>query len=604
MFNKKSIYFILIASTIILFSCEKYLDKQPNDMLTIDEVFSTRLETEKYLASVYSYIPDPLVCNGVNYTPLSDEADWVFNWPHQQINTGNWSPVNTPYNIWAKYYQGIRSASTLIHRVGECQECEDLNPGITVQYREEARVLRAFYYFLLIRQYGPVPLLPDEPLAIDAPLSEIQLPRNSYDECVDFIVSELDKAQAILPDNPTNTNDYGRATAGLARALKARVLLYAASPLWNGNSDYADFKNTDGKQLINQIYDENKWKKAAEAAKAIIDRMPDGLYKKNDASGNFDPYLSYQYVFLDRWNKEVIWGRPRTGDEVRWERCASPRQLNGYIGLSPSQQLVDEYEMANGLSPFAKESTTANPVINPASGYTETGFSETATKYTKAGIYNMYVGREPRFYATVGYNGMDWLYKGADGKTITRVELYSTGKDGYNGSNDHSTTGYTSVKLVHPDSDVKNSKHVLKSWIFFRLAEMYLNYAEALNEYDPTNTDIYKYINLVRERAGVPEIPSGLDQDELRQRIRHERRIELAFEEHRFWDVKRWKIAEETDAAPIYGMNVTAGTSFTDLSFYKRTVAESRVFEKKHLLWPIPQSEIERNINLVQNPGW
>src|SRR5690606_30019680 len=134
-----------------------------------------------------------------------------------------------------------------------CQECEDINPGITVQYREQARVLRAYYYFLLIRQYGPVPILPDVPQEIDAPLEDIQLPRNSYDECVDFIVSELDKAAELLPDKPLNAIDYGRTCGNMARALKSRVLLYAASPQWNGNSDYAAFQNADGKQLVNQV---------------------------------------------------------------------------------------------------------------------------------------------------------------------------------------------------------------------------------------------------------------------------------------------------------------------------------------------------------------
>ncbi|WP_345951962.1 RagB/SusD family nutrient uptake outer membrane protein [Mucilaginibacter sp. PAMB04274] len=604
MIRNKLKYILLVLSSIALVSCKKFLDKQPNDMLNIDQVFTIRLETERYLANVYSYIPDPLICNGTNYTPLSDEADWVFNWPHQQINTGNWSPVSAPFDLWAKYYKGIRAASTFINRVGECAECDQLNPGITAQYREQARVLRAYYYFLLLRQYGPVVILPETPLPIDAPLDEIQMPRNSYDECVDFIVSELDKAEKVLPDNPLNTIDYGRTTAGVARALKSRVLLYAASPQWNGNTDYADFKNKDGKQLINQVFNKEKWVKAAAAAKAVIDKMPGGLYKKNGIDGKFDPLLSYQYLFLDRWNAEVIWARPQTGDVIRYERCASPRQLNGYIGLGPSQQLVDEYEMENGIAPFTAYSTTASPVINPASGYLEAGFSTAATKYAKAGTFNMFVGREPRFYASIGYNGMDWLYKGADGKTITRVELFATGRDGYNGSNDHSTTGYTTTKMVNPESDVKNGKHVLKAWIFFRLGEFYLNYAEALNEADPGNSDIARYVNLVRERAGLPALITGLSQDQMRERIRHERKIELAFEEHRFWDVRRWKIADKTETTPIYGLSVTAGTNFTDVNFYKRTIVETRVFNKKHMLWPLPQSEMDRNNILVQNPGW
>lgn len=583
-----SIFLLLVISALSI-SCDDFLDKQPDDMLTIDAVFTTRLEVEKYLANVYSYLPDP-ADPYANFTPVSDEGDFVWTTiGANSINTGNWGPTSIPYDRYAHYYKGIRAASVYINSVEKCAECEGVTAGINVRTKAEARALRAYYYFLLLRQYGPIVLLPNI-IPVDASISETTKPRNSYDECVKYIADELDLAAKDLPTVTQNVIDYGRVDKRAAMAIKARVLLYAASPLFNGNNqDYASFKNTDGKALITNTYDANKWKLAADAAKAVIDLMPNGLYKKFDATGTLDPFASYRDVFIDRWNADVIWGRPSSGTN-NWTIHAAPRQMKGWNGLGVTQQMIDAYHMANGKR-----------IDEAGSGYVETGLSTTDTKYTKALDWNMYLNREPRFYVSILYNHDTWVFTGA---SSTPIQLYATGASGKNGSHDHTETGYLLTKFVSPNSDVPNNRYTTQSWIYFRLAEMYLNYAEALNEYSPNNTDIAKYVNLVRERAGIPALPTGLSQADMRERIRHERRIELAFEEHRLFDVRRWKTADNTQGGPMYGMNVSKGTSFTDTEFYQRAIFETRVFEKKHYFWPIPQSEIDRNKQMVQNPGW
>ncbi|HKG05651.1 MAG TPA: RagB/SusD family nutrient uptake outer membrane protein, partial [Pedobacter sp.] len=291
MMKTKSILYILSFAVIFFTSCKKsFLDKQPDDMLTLDQVFSNKINTEEYLANVYSYIPDEGNADNFNLTSASDEAKFSWNGiPAYNINMGNWGPTNVPYNVWNKYYRGIRSASVFISRVDECVE---ISIDLRSKYKAEARVLRAYYYHLLMRQYGPVVLMRDI-IPVDASPEDIQVGRNAYDECVSYIVSELDIAMESLPSKTTDRNQVGRADQLIANAIKSKVLLYAASPLFNGNPLYANFRNQDGSVLISQSYDVSKWKDAADAAKKVIDLMPDGLYKKFAANGQLDPLSSY-----------------------------------------------------------------------------------------------------------------------------------------------------------------------------------------------------------------------------------------------------------------------------------------------------------------------
>jgi len=608
----KKIFLIAFVCFLVsgTWSCKKgFLDQVPQDRTTIEQVFAHKNTVDKYLANVYSYVRDEASqryiggsTSGGPWTGASDEAefDWGFVFSNY-MNVGSWGPTTVVVNdFWSGYYTGIRSATYFMAHVGECKEITNQANGaqLLARYIGEARALRAFYYYNLIKIYGPVPIIGDQVIDPGASSGDVQLARSPYDSCVNYIAGEFDKAAADLSDNIFDPGgaDKGRMTNSVIMAYKEEMLLIAASPLYNGNSDYASLKNANGSQLISRQADVSKWGAAAAAAKAFLDKYVPGtfdLYKVVDGSGNIDPYASCRDVMYTDWNKEWIFAKVGADPGTRQYEgtpyhSGSDAAIRGAGGLGPTQEMVDAYFMDNGLS-----------ITDPGSGYVENGFSAEDGKYTKAGTYNMWVNREPRFYVGITYNGSTWLNTTTSSGTVI-TETFYTGNSGKKvGGNDYSPTGYIVRKNI-TQSYANNSR----AWVMFRLAKIYLDYAEALNESSPGDADIAKYVNLIRERAGVPDLPSGLTQEQMRTAIRKERRVELAFENARYFDTRRWKIAEQTDGGPFYGMNINAGTSVDDPSFYVRTVFENRVFQKKHYLWPIPQQEINVDKNLVQNTGW
>jgi hypothetical protein len=256
--------------------------------------------------------------------------------------------------------------------------------------------------------------------------------------------------------------------------------------------------------------------------------------------------------------------------------------------------------MANGTIPILGYQNDGAPIINPESGYREDGYAEAADPDGKwrAGVRNMYVGRDPRFYATIMFNGD--MFKNH------QCQFWVSGVDGRGQEGrDYNFTGYSMKKFIHPNVTISQGNWQLKTWIFYRLGGVYLDYAEALNEAQGPVADVYTYVNRVRDRAGMPSLPEGLNKDQMRERIRRERQVELAFETHRYFDCRRWKIAHQTNNGPMYGMDIQAGSGLQDDAFYKRTVIEERVFRAPvHYLWPIFQTEMDKNQSLVQNPGW
>ncbi|MFT4093719.1 MAG: RagB/SusD family nutrient uptake outer membrane protein [Niabella sp.] len=578
---------LLILITIVQLSCKKdYLEKTPDEDLTLTEVFASRSYAEQFLNNVYASLPTEATFidqGGRNpFIGASDEMEMTWTqYFCQNINNGAWSASTggTIDEMWIAPWQGIRKANIFLENVSAVPTtATEINA-----WKGEAHFLRAFNYFLLFRVYGALPIISHSVSTDDDFTGYLRKP---VGECVDFIAADCDTAVSLLTMKQ-GTNNYGRASAAAALALKARLLLYAASPLFNGNTDYASVVDTLGTVLFPQTYDANKWQLAADAAKNCIDQCLASGYSLYTHSSN-DPMKNYQYLFLDTWNNEVIYAL-NLGNYAHSERCSTPISLGGWSGYDPTQEQVDEYEMNNGL-----------PITDPNSGYVETGFAtqDDPNGYYASGSRNMYVNREPRFYASVNYNGQYWRDH--------TIAFYLSGADGRgNGGVDYCITGYTLKKFSDPDIRIATqSTWPLKTWIYFRLGEMYLNYAEALNEAQGAVDDVYKYVNLIRERSGLPDLASGLTQDEMRERIRHERRIELAFETHRYFDCHRWKIAQTTDNAAIHGMNTNVGSSLTDESYWVRTTLETRIFTTKHYLWPIPQSEIDKNKNLVQNYGW
>jgi hypothetical protein len=595
---------------IAISSCKKgFLDQVPDDRLTTDKIFNSNETTMNFLANVYSFIPDEanqrFVTTGSGkgnsgpWTGASDEAEYTWSFvTSNNMNIGAWDPTNGFVNtFWTRFYQGIRAASDFINGVGQCTNCD--NPK---QWAAEARALRAMYYYYLVRMYGPVVILGDVPAPIDAPLDQILLPRNSMDECINFITSELDKAMPdLIQGRPSSeSTDLGRITRSVAHAFKIQALMLGASPLFNGNTDYAQLKNRDGKQLIPQQFDVNKWKKAADAAKEFIDRFVPSvhtLFVKNDLGGNFSPYLSLRDVMTTDHNPEWIFSRPDASmGTLQYDRtpyhAGAPNASKGGGGLAVTQAQVDAYFAENGY-----------PIDNPASGYVSTGFSNFQAPFDNQArqTYNPWTKREPRFYVNVTYNNSRWLNTSA-GDVITQLNF--SGNSGAKGSgSDYPPTGY----VVRKNAPTGNWSDGGRALVLMRLALIYLDYAEALNEYSPGNPEILKYLNAIRQRAGIPQYGSGAnalpvpaDQVAMREAIRRERRVELSFENVRYFDTRRWKIAETTDNGPAKGLSIGED----GLNFYNVRTFENRVFVKKHYLFPIPQNEWNINRNLVQNTGW
>jgi len=597
---------LLLLFALISNGCkDSFFDQVPDDRLSEADLFQKKKDAEAVLYRVYAFTgiaEDFDVWSSSPWLGLSDEADMTWQrdgWETYKMNMGIWdASANNFFSKWADFYKGIRLATYFLGRIDECTE---LTANEITSYKAEARFLRAYYYFALLRQYGPVVLLRDEIIPLDATEADLQLSRTPFDESVSWVVSELDAVTNDLPLNITDINFYGKPTKGAALAVKAKLLLYAASPLFNGNPDFSSFTNKDGTQLMSTTQSSEKWKDAAAAAKAVIDLNNYTLYKKNDAQGNYDPYASYRDLFLDDWNSEVIWARyTNTYDKpTNFPRLCGPRQAGASNGIAATQQIVDAYFMANGKLKDEE-----------GSGYVETGFSTTAGKYTSEQTYNMYTNREPRFYVSISYNGSYWINPNTS-KGNFKIQYYNKGLDGKTGSYNYPQSGYCIRKFCDPNQNDLTEVYPKHHLTLFRLGEVYLDYIEALNEYEPGNPDILKYLNLIRERAGIPQYGAGVDalpvplgQVEVREKIHAERRVELAFESTRYFDTRRWKIAEETDGGPFWGMNMDAGTSLTDPAFYQRTIFETRIFEKKHYLFPIPKLEIEKDPNLVQNPGW
>jgi starch-binding outer membrane protein, SusD/RagB family len=633
--RKISKYLCAFALGLLCVSCnDNFFDTIPGDRLTLDQTFSQATSTESFLANVYSYVPDEFSQRFTSgtagpWTGGSSEAEYVWSFVEsQKVNNGSLDPsASLIGKYWNEYYKGINKASIFMERIDKCL---DMDPVLRPRRKAEARALRAYYYFNLLKIYGPVVLLGENSIPPDASFDAVQLPRNSVDECVDFISKQLDQASTDLPDSP-NEGERGRITRPMALAFRSQVLLYAASPLFNGNTDYAMMKNTDGKQLISQEFSQTKWELARDAAKLFLDQFVPNQYFLNKIGVpgvNLNPYMSYRETVrgdnsndTSKLNKEMIFFRI-SADDASFQYEMTPfhsgapnNDYKGSGGKSVTQEMVDLYFTNNGLR------------IDDDPTYKSTGMSTKAYNdkfvssqlFAPINTFNQWVAREPRFYADVTFNNSIWL-KTDPSKIITTT--FFNGNSGQKvGGNDYPVTGY----IVRKGAPLGSWGADGRACILLRLAEIYLNYAEACNECGDF-VEAIKYVNIIRQRAGVPEYGTGTDsnnltrinypvsKDEIRNRIRRERCIELSFENQRYFDVRRWKVADMAvgdgwvyptyhlggEGGEFHGLNVSQDPP----SFFKTVVFEKRTFEKKHYLFPVPQSEININKKLVQTTGW
>lgn len=615
----------LLVGTSFFVSCDDFLDRQEDEKLTFDKIWETRNNTRSYWLNSMSFLPND--ADDFNYSPwlgASDEGSVTYDRDTRWINFGSWNASSVPYYKMDFYYKGIRECNIFMQNVDRCSD-----PIVTkeelAQWKVQSRFARAYYYFMMMRIYGPVFLLGDELLDFTASTEDLYRPRNTWDECVNYVVSEM---EACIND-PAMAENYsdaekGLATKGACQALIARLKLYSARDLFNGNKLYSSvinpvtdkFPELSGVHLFPQEYDANKWLEAAKAAKVLIDNSLYKLYRAGDGS---DPYANYYGITQEHWNSELIWS---TGYKGRYTMGVHtvPTGISGtaYGGVGPTQQQVDAYAMSNGRYPISGYSGT-NPVIDTQSGYSEDEFEKTTWEYPAwggAAAYdlnapNMYKDREPRFYVSVFFGGNKWHH----GSGMTLIS-FAKGGNG-NKSHDYPKSGYLINRFY--DHTLNSASGQWGNIVFptFRLAEMYLNFIESVLECKKRNVALpsgyetqamYLWADL-RDRAGLASITDvypNATTEELIELCRRERRIELAFENHRYFDTRTWMISKEVDGGPIYGMNTQfpgSGDETPD-GFWERVAFETRVFEDNHYLYPFSQRELDRNKLLTQNYGW
>ncbi|WP_106830794.1 RagB/SusD family nutrient uptake outer membrane protein [Parabacteroides pacaensis] len=666
---KKKYILLSLAVATAFTSCSDFLnvEKDIKDRMTLEEVFASEDYTEEWLANAYSFLPNETADLGI-------EGEWPFCFSDDMYNPiyKNLKEITysqeTWQNSWKKCYRGIRQASIFIQNV---DFCEELTPEERIDYKAQARFVRAFYYWKLLQKYGPIPLLPEEGQDYTDSYEALSLPRNTYDECVEYISSEMATAAKDLPLK-RELLSIARPTRGAALSVRAKVLLYAASPLMNGNTDsYAALLvNDQGKMLLSKEYDESKWAKAAAAAKDVIDLniyqlyvaytretgdkaypatikpFDDGKFSKRnwpEGYADIDPFESYRSVFNGELgateNPELIFtrGQNQANNGVNFMVLHQlPLKAKGYNKTCLTQKQCDAYYMNDGTDCPGKDMEIGRGDGSQRKVGFVTDEDVKAGRYKQLvkGVSLQYADREPRFYASVAYNGAIWSLLNA-----TLVEdqgpytcwYYRGGAEGQDNSDNWLRTGIGVMKFVRPTdtNDDRNcagdNSHITKKADpAIRYAEILLIYAEALNELSGSyqiqswdgskvhsmSRDIHelaKGIQPIRIRAGVPDYENSIyeDKEAFRKKLKRERQIELMGEGHRYFDLRRWKDAVEEEALPMYGCNTLMTEAERDQYHMPVELADVLTcFAEKTYFWPIHRDEMLKNTRLTQNPGW
>lgn len=556
--NLKYIYILLVSAAVVSCDLDEFLDRAPGQNLDEEKVFTVFANAEKFQLDIYSNLHARFnVAGSYQAAPMSsasDESDSQYGWQATtKFNVGNYDGEDPSID---NNYAGIRKANLFLSK-------KDIIPFPSEERKNqllgETYFLRAFFFNEVVKRFGGMPIMDETRMFL--PGDDLSLPRDSYKDCVNYILADLEKAIAMLPATLPET-EYGKATKGAAMALKARILLYAASPLW---------QNEMG---------ENLWKQAADAAKAVIDLKDNGaqvyaLYNKGNGA---DDYEQMFFTRREHGNMEVIFAKHAapvgfSTDEITvW--APKGGTLGGNGAVCPTQNFVNLFEMKDG-KPIS-ESSLYNP-------------------------QDPFKNRDPRFYKTILYNGVQW-----QGETLDLV--YNPVKElsgKHREIKSDTRTGYYVRKYLPEQVKNQTTNTAYHNWVYIRLAEMYLNYAEALNESEDTpaaRSLAAAAVNEVRNRSGMPNLPIGLNQDQLRKRIWNERAIELSFEEHRWWDARRWLKAVDWFGGAMYEMEITKNEQGTLV--YAEKPFFTRVYRSYMNLYPIPLSEMRKNPLYVQNPGW
>ncbi len=628
----KKILFLInfVAISLFLSSCDKYLDIVPDNVATLDYAFKDRVRAEQYLFTCYSYMPR----HGLpQYPGMFDDltwshsgVDWLPQYGYRILRDGNnvtnpilnhWSGEGGATNLW----QGIRDCNILIENIGSVRDMNELEKR---RWAAEAKFLKAYYHFFLMQMYGPIPIV-DENLPIDASEKEVAVYRQPIDDVVDYIAALLDEVVIDLPLKVENeVSELGRITKPIALSIKAKLLVTAASPLFNGNRDYARLVDNRGVQLFNQTEDRSKWNRAFDACKDAVEICHEAdiqLYRFNNPalglSETSRQVLTIGRVVTDKWNVERIWGTGQFGNSRIIEEYTLPLLHGDHAAFArsvtvPTLKAVEMFYTKNGVPiqedrdfDYANRYQLIN--TNVADRYVLQPNIQTA---------QLHLNREPRFYGSIAVDGGWWYGLGRyNDQQQWPVNTRFGQLSGRASIERFSVTSFFIKKLSNFESAYNAREYLDNRWDFpvFRLADLYLLYAEALNEtLDEPNDDVYEYVNLIRARVGLGSVQNSwrdhsifdtkhLNKAGAREIIRTERSIELAFEGHRFWDLRRWKIAVDNFNQPVRGWNIEESQAN---NFYTIRTVNTLSYTLRDVFWPIKQAEINTNRNLVQNIGW
>ena len=626
-----------------MIGCADYLDVVPDNLATLEIAFKNKASAEKYLFTCYSFMPET---GKVGTDPGLDVGDevWYFTdastdftnkttfWIAKgQQNTN--SPLVDYWNgaNWGKaMFQGLRDCNIFIDNV---DKVPNLSAYEKVKWKAEVKVLKAYYHFWLMRMYGPIPII-KENIPVSAKEDEVRVSRDKIDDIVTYITSLIDEAAADLPLNIQNeASEMGRVTRPAALAIKAKILAFAASPFFNGNTDYANFKNAEGEHYFNQTVDITKWEKAADACKAAIDCAEEAghkLYKfVNQSANDLSPQtvlsLTNRCKVTERWNTELVFGCGQNGIRdlqvlsqpwLESNYSADDRYFNARNGtFAPTLVVAETFYSKNGVPINEDKSWHYNDRY-------ETQVATDADKYYIQPGYTtakLHFDREPRFYSTLGFDGSSWYGIGKmDDNDMWYLQAKAKQAAGKRGNTLYSVTGYFAKKLVRYQNTMVPASIQIETYPFpiIRLADLYLLYAECLNEANKDKgavpADCYTYIDLVRDRAGLkgvkdawadysnnPDKPNTYAG--FQSIVRQERMIELALESQRFWDLRRWNIAVQYLNKPMKGWNIEQETTE---NYYKLRTYAIREYQQRDNLWPLKNYDIIVNPKLKQNPGW
>ncbi len=637
---KKIRNIIIVLSALLVFNaCSDYLDVVPDNVPIIEHAFANRSKAKKFLFTCYSYRPEIGSMNDIAMTGSGEvwkrylKGEWtgtsyLKNGQSPNIVIGNkW---DGEYSLWV----GIRDCNIFLERI---IDVVDLQEWERKRWISEVKFLKAYYHWELMKRYGAIPIV-DVNLPTSASPEQVRVFREPTDEVVNYITSLLDETIEDLPHNSQllYATEAGRISKEVVMVVRAEVLLFNASPLFNGNPDYSGIKDTRDKNLFSVNYDATKWQKAADACKAAIDMcVEDGIQLHNEVDpliSNVDPVFQLQTTLREaicgNQNKELIWGATNTSS---WfiAMNASPRLIRVSAGnlnnirteLAPTIQAVEYYYSANGVPINEdKEWISNNWYVNRYKLREEAATAE-EEMYVELGKKTAFLhyNREPRFYSSIGFDkgvyfGNSWYKFEGDDRNVKWADFRNRAGGGYQAGAYYSITGYNPKKL-HSFKDVQTvESYAYNRYLFpiYRLSDLYLMYAEALNEASGPSSEVYKYIDLVRERAGLAGVVESWNnysvnsdkassKDGLREIIHQERSIELAFEAKRFWDIRRWKKIDEM-VTPT-GWNILG---VTDDEFYNVIPVSKKPIKltTKQYLWPIRQGNLSVNTNLVQNYGW